>query len=153
MSDLISKIKTRIADLAALRGQELVDVETHNIAGGKALKIIIGSQAGPTVGDLAAINKSFREACSVDAELKAVDDYSVEVCSPGLDRPLTTPADYRRNLNRFVRVQYMHNDKAEKVEFLLTDFTDTALNGTLDNGKSVSVAIADIKKAQPAIRF
>jgi len=153
MSDLISKIKTKISELAALRGQELVDVETHNIAGGKALKIIIGSQAGPTVGDLTSINKAFREACTIDAELKSVDDFSVEVCSPGLDRPLTTPADFNRNLNRFIRVQYMHNEKLEKTEFLLTGFTESELNGTLDNGKPITVTIANIKKAQPAIRF
>lgn len=153
MSDLISKIKTKISELASLRGQELVDVETHNIAGGKALKIIIGSQSGPTVGDLTSINKAFREACTIDAELKAVDDFSVEVCSPGLDRPLTTPADFNRNLNRFIRVQYMHNEKLEKTEFLLTGFTEIELKGTLDNGKPITVTIANIKKAQPAIRF
>lgn len=153
MSDLISKIKAKVTDIAAQRSQELVDVELNTTGSGRALKIIIGSQAGPTVADLSAINKAFREACSLDTNLKAVDEFSVEVCSPGLDRPLTTQADYRRNLNRFLKVQYMKNDKIVIIEFLLKEFSETELKGTLDNGEAFSIAISDLKKVQPAIRF
>lgn len=153
MSDLINKIRAKVTDIAAQRSQELVDVEMNVTGSGRALKIIIGSQSGPTVADLSAINKSFREACSLDANLKVVDEFSVEVCSPGLDRPLSTQADYRRNLNRFIRVQYKQNEKTVITEFLLKEFSETQLIGELDSGEAFSIAIADLKKVQPAIRF
>jgi len=153
MSDLISRIKEKAAELAATRNQELVDVEIQSTGAVKTLKIIVGSQAGPMVADLSSINKAFREYCSTHAELKAVDDFVVEVCSPGLERPLTTPADYRRNLNRFIKIQYSENEKIVKKEFRLNAVTGDELQGVDDAGKPFTIKISAVKKAQPAIRF
>ena len=57
-------------------------------------------QGGITVEECAAVNRYL--AGEID-RLQLVNDYTVEVSSPGLDRPLKTKKDFLRGIGREVR--------------------------------------------------
>ena len=57
---------------------------------------------GITVGQCASLNQAIVEAIDADGFL-GEQGYALEFSSPGLDRPLVTAKDFRRNLDRAVR--------------------------------------------------
>jgi ribosome maturation factor RimP len=56
---------------------------------------------GITMGECSGLNRRIVEAVDLDGFLG--EDYSLEFCSPGLDRPLKNAKDFSRNAGRNVR--------------------------------------------------
>lgn len=79
----------------------------------------------------------------LDADDPIAGRYTLEVTSPGLERPLRTPADFRRMMGRKVRVvlaRAQHEGTLEEVG------EDRVRLGTARG--SVEVPLADIAKAK-----
>jgi ribosome maturation factor RimP len=101
--DLIQNISRLAEKVAESIGLELVDVEIFRAGKRRVLRIYIGKRDGVTVDDCARVSRDL--GTLLDAENVLEDEaYTLEVSSPGLDRPFKTIKDYRRNLGRFVRV-------------------------------------------------
>lgn len=84
-------------------GFELVDVE---LAGGgrrATLRVYIDGPKGVTVDDCARVSRQLSAILDVEDPLSG--SYMLEVSSPGLDRPLVTPDDFRRHLGATVKVR------------------------------------------------
>jgi ribosome maturation factor RimP len=116
----IDPIRQRVIDIAspvcAAAGYELVDVRFKSEQGGWTLRVFIdiAPEEGSTV-DLAAVPEDLvdlNDCEEISRELSAVLDvedpvphaYSLEVSSPGIDRPLRTPAHFRRYVGADIRV-------------------------------------------------
>lgn len=85
-------------------GYELVGVEYHS--GGKAgglLRVYIDSEAGITADDCQQV--SYQVSGILDVEDPIPGQYTLEVSSPGLDRPLFRPADFERFAGQLVKVR------------------------------------------------
>ncbi len=84
-----------------------LDLETVrvSVAGRRRLvRVVVDSDHGVSLDDAADISRE------VSAALDAADamgemPYTLEVSSPGVDRPLTTPSHWRRAAGRLVRVK------------------------------------------------
>jgi ribosome maturation factor RimP len=86
-------------------GFQLVDVE---LAGGRqqrTLRVYIDSPEGVTVDDCANVSRQL--SAILDVEDPFPGRYTLEVSSPGLDRPLVTPADFRRFQGEVVKVRLL----------------------------------------------
>ena len=70
---------------------------------GKILRVTIDRDRGVTLDDCAAVSRDLSTALDVEdlIDLK----YSLEVSSPGLDRPLQTARDFARQAGRLVKVK------------------------------------------------
>jgi len=96
MVELITPI---LSDLSL----ELVDL---HIAGGPRhpmVRAFVDKQGGVTVEDCAAVSR--RYAVELDHADLIAASYTLEVSSPGLDRRLVTPEDFRRKQGREVWVR------------------------------------------------
>ncbi|MBI5149296.1 MAG: hypothetical protein HZA28_00795 [Candidatus Omnitrophica bacterium] len=56
---------------------------------------------GITISECSAINKGIFYACEQSGVMG--EDFEVDVSSPGLDRPLKTPKDFKRVIGRNIR--------------------------------------------------
>lgn len=83
-------------------GFELVGVEFHG-GSNAVLRIYIDGPEGITVDDCATV--SHQVSGVLDVEDPVSGAYTLEVSSPGVFRPLFTPADYERFAGERVRVQ------------------------------------------------
>ena len=99
-----------IADrVAADRGLEIFDVQFRREAPGLVLRIQL-DRPGPAAS--AEESVSVEDCAHVSRELSAILDvedvvptsYTLEVSSPGLDRPLRRPDDYRRFAGRLAKI-------------------------------------------------
>jgi ribosome maturation factor RimP len=101
--DVLDKISALARGTAETHGLDLVDVELFRAGRHRMLRVYIGKAAGVSVDDCARVSRELSTLLDAEDVLSG-DVYTLEVSSPGLDRPFKTIADWRRNLSREVRV-------------------------------------------------
>ena len=103
--DVVEQVRTVAARVAASYGLDIFDVQFRREAAGMVLRIQI-DRPGPAA--TAEDSVSVEDCAAVSRDLSAVLDvedivptaYTLEVSSPGLDRPLRTADDFRRFAGR-----------------------------------------------------
>ena len=99
----VERLRSVALRVTADRGLELVDVELKRAAGGQLLRLYVDRPAGG-IG-LATLQTVSEEVSAIlDAEDPIEGHYTLEVSSPGLDRPLKGEADYRRFVGRLAKL-------------------------------------------------
>jgi ribosome maturation factor RimP len=84
-------------------GFELVDVEMAGSQHHPTLRVYIDSPRGVNVDDCAKVSRQLSALLDVEDPLPG--QYTLEVSSPGLDRPLVKPEDFRRFVGETVKVK------------------------------------------------
>jgi ribosome maturation factor RimP len=84
-------------------GLELVEVGMAREAGRRVLRVVVDRNGGVDLDTIAGLSE--RVSRRLDLEGFAPGPYSLEVSSPGIERPLSTPDQYRRAVGRRVRVK------------------------------------------------
>jgi ribosome maturation factor RimP len=88
-----------------------------------------------------------------DAPIMGQTPFTLEVSSPGVDRPLTQPRHWTKNLTRIVRT-VLHD--GTEVQGRLTEFDEvsaTLIENIKGRLKTHTVAFADIKRANVEVEF
>ncbi|MDR7571003.1 MAG: ribosome maturation factor RimP, partial [Armatimonadota bacterium] len=95
----VSELAQPIADRMGL---ELVDVELEGQGARTVLRILVDREGGVSVEDCARLSE--RLSRQLDVEDLFLHRYTLEVASPGLDRPLRRTGDFDRFAGRLVEV-------------------------------------------------
>lgn len=101
-ANLGSAIESVVRDAVADVGFDLESLEEMRIGQRWVIRVIVDSDAGVGLDDIAAVSRAVSLALDERDELMA-GPYTLEVTSPGVDRPLTHPRHWRRNRLRLVR--------------------------------------------------
>jgi len=130
--------------VAAL-GYELLGIEHLSQGRHSLLRIYIDSPDGITVEDCERVSHQVSGVLEVEDPIKGA--YTLEVSSPGLDRPLFKPEHYERFVGEQVQVRLVRpQDGRRKFKGQLTGLRDG--NVVLDvDGHEVVLAWEDIDKA------
>jgi ribosome maturation factor RimP len=84
-------------------GLELESVRVGRAGRRSLLRVVVDTDLGVSLDDIALVSRAV--AAEVDAsDLMGPGPYTLEVSSPGVDRPLTEPRHWRRASGRLVRV-------------------------------------------------
>lgn len=152
------------------QGYELVDLQFKPELGHWILRVFIDKQAGPppkdggAEGPVSAVGLD--DCATVSRELSAVLDvadviphaYSLEVSSPGLDRPLKKEADFARFIGKKAKIRTRHPVATTK-EASRRNFSGTLVGVTggkvkIDVGDQVcEVPVDDVEKANLVYEF
>jgi ribosome maturation factor RimP len=105
----LEHIRTIAARVAASRGLEIWDIQSRREAVGHVVRVFIdrpGPAATPeesvSIEDCEQVNREMSTILDVEDPLPFA--YTLEVSSPGLDRPLRGVEDYRRFSGRLAKV-------------------------------------------------
>ena len=79
-------------------GIELIDIVFRREGQGLVLRIVADTAEGITVSECTGLNKFLSEV--LDREDVIQDRYTLEVSSPGLDRPIKTDKDFERSMGK-----------------------------------------------------
>lgn len=151
---------TRIADEAAALAQpvlealgyELVDVEYKKEGAEWYLRFFIDKPGGVGIDDCQAASKAIDPL--LDERMDIPGRYSLEVSSPGLERPFRSERDYLRNLGAPVEVSlFQAKDGRKKAEGTLLGFEDGKARIGLDGGGEWVLAASEIARIHKAVRF
>lgn len=120
MQDLKQRIQQRLEPLLEETGLELVEAQLAGMGGNSIVRIYVDRAGGVSIDQCARLSEKISDL--LDAEDLIPHRYTLEVSSPGLDRPLKTKADFQRK-------------KGEKVRLFLKDKTDrrNQVSGTISS--------------------
>lgn len=98
----MERVRSVASRVTADRGFELVDVELKRAAGGQLVRLYVDRPGGIGLDELQSVSEEV--SAILDAEDPIEGHYTLEVSSPGLDRPLRGEADYRRFVGRLAKL-------------------------------------------------
>ncbi len=130
----------------------LVEVRVQGDARQPKVVVLADGDAGITIEDCAALSRCLSVRLE---ESGLLDSYRLEVSSPGVDYPLTTLRQFRKNIGRTLQLSL--RDGAELTGRL--EATDEAIitltSGASRKAKPVvrQVALADIAQARVLVSF
>ncbi len=94
-----------VEPIAGDKGLEIVDIELHREGRGNVLRVYMDGQGGGGV-DLETLSQVSRELSAVlDVDDTIPGRYTLEVSSPGINRRLRVPEQFRRYIGQRVRVR------------------------------------------------
>ena len=96
-------LETRLAPLVEGLGYELWELEYSPGRGSGFLRLYIDAAAGITLDDCERVSRAVSEV--LDAEDPIPGQYTLEVSSPGLERPLRTAEHFARFVGETVSVE------------------------------------------------
>jgi ribosome maturation factor RimP len=153
--DVVEEIrKIAIAKLAS-ESHFVVDIIVSTKKGPKKVLIILDGDQGITIDDCANLS---RELSKIFDELPWMKDesYMLEVSTPGLDQPLASVRQYKKNVGRGLKVKL--HDKI--IEGKLTAVADEKITLEQETGtgkkkvtSTLEVPFSDIEKAFVLISF
>lgn len=136
---------------------ELVDIEFVRLGRESALRLFIDKDGGVTLDDCADVSRELSAILDVE-EIISVN-YTLEVSSPGLDRPLKKAQDYERYAGRLVKIRTYEpfpDDAGNKRKTFLGTLEGLAggsVRITLKEGQTASIPLERIAKANLEFEF
>ena len=127
-------------------GCELADLVLSRYKNSVTVRIMVYSAGGVTVGKCAHLSHIAGDL--IDGADLFKSGYSLEVSSPGLDRPLKTALDFKYRVGETVKIRFVDSDK-KKVTGKILSATDDSIE--LENESGVfTLELSEIKQAQIA---
>ncbi len=145
--DPAKRIETIIEPTLQDMGFDLVRVQVSGVQQ-RTLQIMAehNDDGTMTVEDCAAISRSVSALLDVEAPIKG--SYTLEVSSPGLDRPLTRPQDYIRFAGLEARVELSQPmDGRRRFRGRIDGMSDGVVRLEL-KGDRVEIPYTDIERAK-----
>lgn len=114
----LNEIKKLILPVLEAAQIEFIDMELKGRTGSQLLRVFVDTETGITLDQCVALSREISDI--LDTHDLIAGRYRLEVSSPGLDRPLKTIRDFKKNLGRQVKIFYRDVQAEER-----------SLNGTL----------------------
>jgi len=92
-----------LTPVAAAAGLDLEDVVLRSAGRRTLVQVSVDRDGGINLDDVAQVSRGISEALDA-TDVLGSDPYTLEVGSPGVDRPLTLPRHWRRAVGRLVSV-------------------------------------------------
>ena len=109
-----SRIADVIGPVVAAAGMDLESVRVTAAGRRRLLRVVVDSDQGVSLDDAATISRELSAALDAVAVMGDFP-YTLEVSSPGVDRPLTDYRHWRRAVGRLVRVTVTDSGGAQPV--------------------------------------
>jgi len=149
IKDQISELITPVLQQA---GYFLEDVNVVSPGNHRIVTVIVDGESALNLDQVTVASKLVSELMD-EAAFMGDTPFTLEVTSPGIDRPLTLPRHFAKNVTRLLKIT--KND-GEVVNGRITSNTEFDVTLTILEKKTtseVTVLLADIKRAVVEIEF
>ena len=146
----INELKDFLEKISLPMGVEIVDIEWNDKT--SALTVYIETESGVDLDTCEKFHNAIMEP--IDEFDPTYDKpYTLNVSSPGLDRPFKTPRDFERNVGREVEVKLFAPYKGKKlIEGVLTSFDDNTVS-VKTSAEEIKFSRNKKEKINKAIKF
>jgi len=129
-------------------GLDLEAVDLTSAGKRRVLRVAIDKDGGVTMDDIADATREVSRLLD-ESDVMGAQAYTLEVSSPGVDRPLTLPRHWRRNTGRLVKATLREGDP------VVGRITSTDDDGAvLDvEGDERRLSYDEVRKAKVQIEF
>jgi ribosome maturation factor RimP len=155
----LEQIRAIAERVAAARGLEIWDIQSRREAGGHVVRVFIdrpGPSATPddsvSIEDCEQVNREIGTILDVEDPLPFA--YTLEVSSPGLDRPLRSLDDYRRFTGRWAKVVVSEPvDRQKAFEGRLSGVDEDVVLLEAQNGRLHRLPVRLITRGRLEVEF
>jgi len=158
-TDVVAQVRAIAGRVAGTYGLDIFDVQYRREAAGMVVRIQI-DRPGPaaraeesvSVEDCAKVSRDLSAALDVEDLIPTA--YTLEVSSPGLDRPLRHTDDYRRFAGR--QVKLVLREKVDGQTFLRGQLAGVDAGNVLvdgEDGKRHRVPLGVVTRANLEVEF
>jgi ribosome maturation factor RimP len=165
LRDIMAKIKGDICEQVGGIVQpildsmqlELVDIEFVRMGRDAILRLFIDKDGGVTLDDCADVSRELSAVLDVEEVIPV--HYTLEVSSPGLDRPLKKVQDYERYAGHLIKIRtyepFSDDSGNKRKTFLgtLEGLVDGSIRITLKEGQTASIPLERVAKANLEFEF
>lgn len=109
---IIENIKQVVEKKLASMGLELYELKCIKAGSRILVRVFIDKDGAVTVNDCEKASNEI--SILLDVEGFSQSPYTLEVSSPGIDRPLTTEKDFRRAVGNEVRIYFRDNENKNR---------------------------------------
>ena len=102
-----ARVRAVIEPVITGAGYDLEDLNLSRAGRRHLLRVLVDADGGIGLDDIAVVSREISQALDAADEAEGevlAGEYQLEVSSPGVDRPLTLPRHWRRNVGRLVAV-------------------------------------------------
>lgn len=138
-----TRVRAVVEPVLAGAGFDLEDVAVRAAGKRQLVQVVVDRDGGLSLDDVA--EASHVVSAALDAADPLAGAYVLEVTSPGIDRPLTQPRHWRRNVGRLVDVRLADGTH---LTGRLTAADDAT--ATIDD---TSIGYTDVAKAKVEVEF
>jgi ribosome maturation factor RimP len=146
--DITDRLAGVLAPPVEALGLDLEAVDLSKAGKRSVLRVAVDKDGGVSMDDIAEATKAVSGVLD-DSDLMGSSAFTLEVSSPGVDRPLTLPRHWRRNETRLVKVSLSEGDPVEG-RIVASDEDGVTLDVA---GTETAIAYEAIAKAKIQIEF
>lgn len=147
MDATVERVWRLAAPLAAREGMEIIDIEFRREGGrsGRVLRLYLDKEGGPNMDDISRVSHALSDVLDSDNAIETA--YTLEVSSPGINRPLRRPEHFSRFLGKRIRVRT--RDMIDGRRSFLGVLSEVAEHGIklAQDGKEYSILFPMIEKS------
>jgi len=143
----LDQTEKMIEALLKAEGLELIDLEFRKEGRGWVLRIFMDKPGGVTLDDCSEISRELGDQIEVNELIP--HSYTLEVSSPGLDRPLKKEKDFLRSIGKLI--QLSTNVPFEGQTFfkgILLDYRTSDCLRLAETKKTWEIPVGSITKAR-----
>ena len=148
LGKLEQAIQALLAPSITALGYELLGIEYLPQGKHSVLRLFIDSETGVQLGDCEKVSRQVSGILDVEDPLKG--QYSLEVSSPGMERPLFTSEQFARFIDARVRIklQLKHEGRKRITGLIKAVKDDVVLIHDSDDDVELEIDINDMERAQ-----
>lgn len=148
---LVQIIQEALAPVLASAGFFLEEVQVTSAGNRRIVTCIVDGEKGLNLDEVTSASREIA-ALLEEAPFMGQTPFTLEVTSPGVDRPLTLPRHWKKNVTRLVRIVLLNG---EVVTGRITDSGDNSVNLVIEGKvvKEIVVQFSDVKRAVVEIEF
>jgi ribosome maturation factor RimP len=139
----ITELAKQVADSM---GMELVLVEVKGEGSRSVVRVFLDQAGGISLDDCERYSRHF--SVSLDVEDWIPFSYTLEVSSPGVNRPLVKESDFQRFCGQDAKVRTRIPSEGQRnFKGKIVGVTEGRLELEVEPGKRIGIALVDIEKA------
>jgi ribosome maturation factor RimP len=147
----LAELQTLIEPILAEREIELVELTCRPQGGQQLVRLLVDKVGGVTIQQCARVNALIGQA--LESANLIEGSYTIEVSSPGLDRPLVSKRDFERALGEDLRVDMsIGDDRFKELQGMLLAVQHEAIVLKTESG-NLTVPFAQIRAAKKVLRW
>ena len=151
MASLEERLTEMLAPSVEDLGYELVGIEYIRAGQHSTLRVYIDQEDGILVDDCAAVSRQV--SAIMDVEDPITNEYTLEVSSPGLERPLFNAAQYAAFIGEEVKVQLRMPIQNRRRWKGIISGVDGEIISIVVDAKTERFALSNIQKANIVPKF
>ena len=145
---VVPRLVALLTPVVAGTGHDLEDLVVTPAGRRRVVRMLVDKDGGTSLDDVADVSRAVSDALDdIDAREPALlgGAYVLEVSSPGVDRPLTAPRHWRRNVGRLVTARLVAGGTVTG-RLTAADEQEVVLDGR-------QLPLADVARGQVQVEF